>query len=121
LKVAASAFPLTAAALLSGCTRPQAFDSEAWKADALTERHQLASVRRNMLPAIERRFPKGTDRSAVLAALGPADESGSGFCELRPPLDSCLVYDLGIESADYDFYVFEFANGRLVHSYFRPT
>jgi hypothetical protein len=94
------------------CQRATSFDPDAWKADAMTERHQVLDVRRAMVADVRRQFRLGTPKSVVLRNFGPAEFDARRHCDI-PGADNCLGYDLGASMADYDFLIFAFKGERL--------
>ena len=109
--------PFIALLCLAGCSDQRAFDAAAWKADTLSDSRQWLDVRRSMIEDVARRFPPGTAKAQIVAQLGPGERQLD--CPY-PDADSCLTYDLGVRSIDYDYYEFRFRRDRLVESYVRP-
>lgn len=103
---------------VAACGNQRPFDAAMWKADRLSDSHLRLEARRSMLDDLARRFPPGTPKSTILAQLGPGEERLD--CPY-PDADSCLAYDLGMRSIDYDYFEFRFRRDRLVESHVRPS
>jgi hypothetical protein len=102
------------AGLLVACDGQPSFDSALWKADSMTENHQVLKVRQSMSADIQRRFPAGTTRTEILKTFGTQEYDARHECDY-PGVDNCLGYHLGATTDDYSFLIFAFRGDRLTH------
>lgn len=102
------------AALLVACESERPFDASSWKADSMTENHQVLEVRRSMAADIQRRFPAGTARAEILRTFGAQEYDARQECDY-PGVDNCLGYNLGATTDDYSYLIFAFRGDRLAH------